>query len=80
MTPNQERLHELFEQHKDDIDGGFFGALTTFSNECFNELKTKNLTPGLLHSFLVAAYHEGYNRHAIFMKNLEAEIEKLNND
>ena len=64
MAPKQERLHELFMQHQNELDGGFFEALTTFAEECFIELKSHGdkATPGLLHSFIVAAYKEGQSR------------------
>ncbi|MBO7527090.1 MAG: hypothetical protein J6T74_04235 [Clostridia bacterium] len=75
----QERLEELFEQHKNDLDGGFFNALVEFSEEAFNKLKELGDKAKVrdLHSYIVSAYLVGKERQIKNEIRLNNEIKKL---
>lgn len=76
----KERLEELFEQHKNDLDGGFLNALVEFSEEAFNKLKElgDNAKVRDLHSYIVSAYKVGKERQIENEIRLNNEIKKLN--
>lgn len=60
----QERLEELFEQNKNDLDGGFCKSLVDFAQEAFMKLKElgDNAKVCDLHNYIVAAYTVGKKR------------------
>lgn len=75
----QERLEELFEKYKDDLDGGFFNALVEFSEEAFNKLKELGDKAKVcdLHNYIVSAYKVGKERQIKNEIRLRNEIKKL---
>jgi hypothetical protein len=75
----QERLEELFEKYKDDLDGGFLNALVEFSEEAFNKLKElgDNAKVCDLHNYIVSAYKVGKERQIKNEIRLRNEIKKL---
>lgn len=75
----QERLEELFEKYKGDLDGGFFNALVEFSEEAFNKLKELGDKAKVcdLHNYIVSAYKVGKERQIKNEIRLRNEIEKL---
>lgn len=60
----QERLEELFEQNKNDFDGGFHKSLVVIAQEAFTKLKElgDNAKVCDLHNYIVAAYMVGKKR------------------
>lgn len=76
----QKRLEELFEQNKNDLDGGYLKSLVAFAQEAFKELKElgDNAKVCNLHNYIVAAYDVGKDRGFQNGSKLGAEIEKLN--
>lgn len=75
----QERLEELFEKYKDDLDGGFLNALVDFSEEAFNKLKELGDKAKVcdLHNYIVSAYKVGKERQIKNEIRLRNEIKKL---
>ena len=75
----QERLEELFEKYKDDLDGGFLNALVEYSREAFNKLKELGDKAKVcdLHNYIVSAYKVGKERQIKNEIRLRNEIEKL---
>ena len=75
----QERLEELFEKYKDDLDGGFLNALVEFSEEAFNKLKELGDKAKVcdLHNYIVSAYKVGKERQIKNEIRLSNEITKL---
>ena len=75
----QERLEELFEKYKDDLDGGFFNALVEFSEEAFNKLKELGDKAKVcdLHNYIVSAYKVGKERQIKNEIRFRNEITKL---
>lgn len=75
----QERLEELFEKYKDDLDGGFLNALVEFSEEAFNKLKELGDKANVcdLHNYIVSAYKVGKERQIKNEIRLRNEIKKL---
>jgi hypothetical protein len=75
----QERLEELFEKYKDDLDGGFLNALVEFSEEAFNKLKELGDKAKVcdLHNYIVSAYKVGKERQIKNEMRLRNEIKKL---
>ena len=75
----QERLEELFEKYKDDLDGGFLNALVEYSREAFNKLKELGDKAKVcdLHNYIVSAYIVGKERQIKNEIRLRNEIEKL---
>lgn len=75
----QERLEELFEKYKDDLDGGFFNALVEYSEEAFNKLKELGDKAKVcdLHNYIVSAYKVGKERQIKNEIRLRNEIKKL---
>lgn len=75
----QERLEELFEKYKDDLDGGFLNALVDYSMEAFNKLKELGDKAKVcdLHNYIVSAYKVGKERQIKNEIRLRNEIEKL---
>jgi len=75
----QERLEELFEKYKDDLDGGFLNALVEFSEEAFNKLKELGDKAKVcdLHNYIVSAYKVGKERQIKNEIRLRNEITKL---
>lgn len=75
----KERLEELFEKHKNDLDGGFFNAIVEFSEEAFNKLKELGDKAMVrdLHSYIVSAYKVGKERQIENDIRLNNEIKKL---
>lgn len=75
----KERLEELFEKYKDDLDGGFLNALVKFSEEAFNKLKELGDKAKVcdLHNYIVSAYKVGKERQIENEIRLNNEIKKL---
>ena len=75
----KERLEELFEKHKNDLDGGFLNALVEYSEEAFNKLKELGDKAKVcdLHSYIVSAYKVGKERQIENEIRLNNEIKKL---
>ena len=75
----QERLEELFEKYKDDLDGGFLNALVEYSREAFNKLKELGDKAKVcdLHNYIVSAYKVGKERQIKNEIRLNNEIKKL---
>ena len=75
----QERLEELFEKYKDDLDGGFLNALVEYSEEAFNKLKELGDKAKVcdLHNYIVSAYKVGKERQIKNEIRLRNEIKKL---
>lgn len=75
----QERLEELFEKYKDDLDGGFLNALVEYSREAFNKLKELGDKAKVcdLHNYIVSAYIVGKERQIKNEIRLNNEIKKL---
>lgn len=75
----KERLEELFEKYKDDLDGGFLNALVEFSEEAFNKLKELGDKAKVcdLHNYIVSAYKVGKERQIKNEIRLRNEIKKL---
>lgn len=75
----KERLEELFEKYKDDLDGGFLNALVKFSEEAFNKLKELGDKAKVcdLHNYIVSAYKVGKERQIKNEIRLRNEIKKL---
>ena len=75
----QERLEELFEKYKDDLDGGFLNALVEYSREAFNKLKELGDKAKVcdLHDYIVSAYKVGKERQIKNEIRLRNEIKKL---
>ena len=75
----QERLEELFEKYKDDLDGGFLNALVEYSEEAFNKLKELGDKAKVcdLHDYIVSAYKVGKERQIKNEIRLRNEIKKL---
>lgn len=75
----KERLEELFEKYKDDLDGGFLNALVKFSEEAFNKLKELGDKAKVcdLHNYIVSAYKVGKERQIKNEIRLNNEIKKL---
>ena len=74
----QKRLEELFEQNKNDLDGGFFESLVTFAQEAFTKLKElgDNAKVCDLHNYIVAAYKVGKERAIQNKIKIQAELKK----
>ena len=75
----QERLEELFEKYKDDLDGGFLNALVEYSREAFDKLKELGDRAKVcdLHNYIVSAYKVGKERQIKNEIRLRNEIKKL---
>lgn len=75
----QKRLEELFEQNKNNLDGGFLKSLVAFAQEAFKELKElgDNARVYNLHNYIVAAYMVGNDRGFQNGIKLRAEIKKV---
>lgn len=75
----KERLEELFEKYKNDLDGGFLNALVEFSKEAFNKLKELGDEAKVrdLHNYIVSAYKVGKERQIENEIRLNNEIKKL---
>ena len=75
----QERLEELFEKYKDDLDGGFLNALVEYSREAFNKLKELGDKAKVcdLHNYIVSAYIVGKEKQIKNEIRLRNEIKKL---
>ena len=60
----KERLEELFEKYKNDLDGGFLNSLTAFAAESFSKLKElgDNANVCDLYNYIVTAYKVGKER------------------
>lgn len=80
MTDREQRLLDLFEKHKKDLDGGRLEALCKFAEECDKELEQRHLTGktniGIIHSYIHSAYDAGRKRAEDYYKALRKDEEE----
>ena len=66
MSDRKQRLLDLFEKYKEDLDGGRLEALSEFADECNKELEQRrlvgNLATATIHSYILGAYDAAYKR------------------
>ena len=79
MSDREQRLIDLFEKHKNDLDGGRFETLCEFAEECNKELKKNSLNGrivAIIHSYILSAYSVAYKRASDYYKTLKKDEEE----
>lgn len=81
MSDREQRLLDLFEKYKKDLDGGRLEALSEFAEECNKELEKGRLTLGriataTIHSYIYGAYDAGRKRAEDYYKALRKDEEE----